>query len=284
MARCSFARWRPIPENSTQPRITPTQAILHSAVDSPSLLTSLFGFFSRKDVTVESHFHVLVDGTIEQYMDTNVRADANRYANVRAVSIETEDNGDPDNSPWTPAQIGSILRLLRWLHETHGIPLVVCPAWDKPGVGWHSMWGAPSNWTPARGKTCPGRIRIRQIHSDILPALTAPKGFLMALSDKQQDEVYDFVKNLRDGVPAYGVPPLVNAYTDLFYSVGGVDLDDGKKVAIRNVLHGIPAKVADAVVAKIGTGGSSGGASVDQIRAAVVAAVNAELGFLKPGA
>lgn len=171
MARCPFAKWRPIPENETQPRITPTQSILHSAVDSKSPMTSLFGFFSRKDVTVESHFHVLVDGTIEQYMDTERRADANRYANARAVSIETEDNGDPDNTPWTEAQIRSIVRLLVWLHETHDIPLSKCAAWDKPGIGWHSMWGAPSQWTPARGKTCPGRCRIRQIHDVIFPAL-----------------------------------------------------------------------------------------------------------------
>ena len=171
MARCPFARWRPLPENGSQPRIKPTQAILHSAVDSPRPLTSLYGFFSRTDVTVESHFHILNDGTIEQYMDTTVRADANRDANARAVSIETEDDGDPDNTPWTTAQINSIIRLLHWLRDTHGIPLTTCPAWDKPGLGWHSMWGAPSRWTPARGKTCPGRIRIRQIHDVILPAL-----------------------------------------------------------------------------------------------------------------
>jgi len=31
------------------------------------------------------------------------------------------------------------------------------------GLGHHSLFGAPSAWTPARGKTCPGRpARVRQ--------------------------------------------------------------------------------------------------------------------------
>lgn len=161
MARCPFAVWRPLIENQTQGDITPTQVILHSAVDAPGP-TSLFGYFNRADITVESHFYVRNDGTIEQYLDTTVRADANRYANPRAISIETEDDGDPNQRPWNAAQVASIIRLVEWLCDTHGIPKVQCPAWDKPGIGWHSMWGAPSNWTPARGKTCPGTARIPQ--------------------------------------------------------------------------------------------------------------------------
>lgn len=173
MARYPGALWRPIPENYSQPRIRPTQVILHSAVDGPGR-TSLFGFFRRSDVTVESHFHVMRDGTVEQYMDTEVRADANRWANVRAISIETEDDGDPNNTPWTDAQVEAILALIRWAHEAHGVPLRVCPAWDAPGVGYHSMWGAPGAWTPSRGKTCPGRIRIRQFRDVIVPAFLLP--------------------------------------------------------------------------------------------------------------
>ena len=170
MSRYPKAIWRPLPENETQGGITPTQVILHSAVDAPGP-TSLHGFFSRADVVVESHFFVKNDGTVEQYIDTWKRADANRHANARAISIETEDDGDPDNTPWTPAQLESIVALIRWCHDEHGVPLRRCEAWDQPGIGWHSMWGAPSQWTPARGKTCPGRIRIAQIHTHILPSL-----------------------------------------------------------------------------------------------------------------
>lgn len=162
MARCPFAVWKPLPENKTARTINPTQVVFHSAVDGPGR-TSLWGFFKRSDVRVESHFHVLNDGTIEQYMDTTRQADANYKANVRAISIETEDDGKPDSKPWTPQQVAALVKLGAWLAEVHDIPAVQCPAWDKPGFGWHSMWGAPGPWTPARGKTCPGRARIPQV-------------------------------------------------------------------------------------------------------------------------
>lgn len=161
MARFPGAVWRPLPENSTQPRITPTQVILHSAVDAPGP-SSLWSYFRRSDVTVESHFFVKWDGTVEQYMDTEVRADANRHANARAISIETEDDGNPDATPWSDAQIDAIVRIIRWAHEVHGIPLRLCPAWDQPGIGYHTMFGAPGPWTPV-AKTCPGRARIAQM-------------------------------------------------------------------------------------------------------------------------
>lgn len=168
MARCPFAVWRPIPETNTQARITPTQAIAHSAVDAPGP-SSLYGFFSSESVTVETHFFIKNDGEIEQYVDTEVRADGNRYANVRAVSFETEDEGDPNNRKWTAAQVQSIKRLLKWLIDTHDIPARMCPAWDQPGIGYHTMWGAPSEWTPTPGKTCPGTIRKLQWAQEIEP-------------------------------------------------------------------------------------------------------------------
>lgn len=166
MARCPFARYEPLPENETQPRIVPTQFILHSAVDHPGP-TNLGGWMARDDVKVESHFWITLDGTIVQLMDTEVRADANLGANRRpdgtgAVSVETEDEGNPDSRPWTARQLRALVRLGVWLVETHGIPAVRCPSPDGPGIGHHTMWGAPSKWTSVRGKTCPGRVRIEQ--------------------------------------------------------------------------------------------------------------------------
>jgi hypothetical protein len=86
-------------------------------------------------------------------MDTGRRADANYHANAFAISIETEDNGDPDHFPWSPAQLAS----LRWLHAklraVHPtIPRRRCPSPAGGGLGHHSMWGAPSPWTPVAGK------------------------------------------------------------------------------------------------------------------------------------
>lgn len=177
------AVWRPLPENATQPKITPTQVILHTAVDAPGP-TSLFPYFVRGEVRAESHFFVRLDGTVEQYIDTTVMANANRRADVRAISIETEDDGRPEEIPWSQPQLAAIVKLVDWLCVTHKIPRVVCPAWDKPGIGWHSMWGfrdpiaqtgpVDNPWSSFRGKTCPGKTRIRQFVTVLMPALQTP--------------------------------------------------------------------------------------------------------------
>lgn len=177
-----------LPENSTQAAITPTQVILHTAVDAPGP-TRLDRYFARADVTLESHFWIPLDGEIVQMMDTNVRADANRRANVRAISIETEDEGNPEGIPWTDAQLASLAEIIRWAHRVHGIPMEACPAWDRPGLGFHAMWGAPSPWTPSRGKTCPGSTRIAQFWA-LIPSLTQEHAMNEAEAARVVETIY----------------------------------------------------------------------------------------------
>ena len=86
MSICPFAVWEPIPENETQGHIVPTTAVLHT---NGSAAKDLHDYFARKDIVVESHFQVLFDGTLLQYIDTGVMADANYHANGFAISIET---------------------------------------------------------------------------------------------------------------------------------------------------------------------------------------------------
>ncbi len=167
MAICPFAVWRPLPENKTQVRITPRAFILHSASVNSS---NIWSYFARDDVKEESHFFVKWNGVIEQFMDTEVKADANRYANPFGISVETEDDGDPNRQPWSPEQSDSLVRLFDWSVETHKIIRQLIPKWDGTGVGYHTMWGAPSMWTPVN-KTCPGTIRIRQFNDQLLPRL-----------------------------------------------------------------------------------------------------------------
>lgn len=166
MALCPFADVMLLPESATQPRITPRVAILHSAAGRGSL----FRFF-RDSSSLESHFWIDVDGRIEQYVDTGRRADANRDANGFAVSIETS-SSPAATERWTPAQAASIVRLLRWLATVHPIPLRKCDRWDGSGIGFHTMFGAPSRWTPVK-KSCPGPARKAQF-PEILAALGAP--------------------------------------------------------------------------------------------------------------
>lgn len=194
MAQMPGAEWRPLPENATQTKIRPTQVILHTAVDAPEP-TRLERWFARVDVTVESHFWITLDGTIVQMMDTEVRADANRFANKRpdgtgAISIETEDEGDPLGVPWTEAQLEALKKVILWAHEEHGIPLELCSSHDSPGIGWHAMWGAPSEWTPAAAKTCPGRVRIQQIHTQLLPSLSKEKKMTYEEAEKAVTVLY----------------------------------------------------------------------------------------------
>lgn len=180
--RYPHANWRPLPENNTQRKITATQVIVHTAVDSPAA-SSLFPYFSRGDVGAESHFFVKRNGTVEQYMDTAVMANANRTADVRAISIETEDDGNPEGLPWTDPQIQALTELIAWCCDTHRIPRDLCPAHDRPGIGWHSMFGfkdplsqtgpIDNPWSSFRGKTCPGKTRIGQLLNTVMPALVA---------------------------------------------------------------------------------------------------------------
>lgn len=163
-----MATWRVLPESRTQPALAPTQVILHSAVTSAS---SLYNYFASPTVNLESHFYVDAVGRVEQYIDTNVRADANLKANVRAISIETWDRRDPDHIPWTPDQQRAIVELLSWCHEVHGVPLHRAARWDSPGVGGHSDF--PGIWTPVKGKTCPGLARRPQVDGLIARARKA---------------------------------------------------------------------------------------------------------------
>ena len=162
-----------IPPGSNDPPIVPRIAVLHVAV---SMSDSLHDFFATRSGGIESHFYIRLDGTVEQYRSIYWQADAQLDANDFAVGIETAGWGDGE---WTDVQLLSIKALLLWLHAEAKIPLEECTAWDGHGVGYHTMWGAPSHWTPSV-KTCPGPKRIVQFNDVIVPwmaSLTRPPLF-----------------------------------------------------------------------------------------------------------
>lgn len=192
MAWCEFATHKPLPENKTEPKIDPRIMIFHSAAVNVS---SLYDAFNRDGNSIESHFFIKWDGEIEQYMDTNRQADANRYANDFAISVETEDDGDPNTQPWTDAQMVSKVRLFNWALQHHPrMERQECPAWDEPGFGYHTMWGSPSPWTPV-AKSCPGHIRIKQYKEVLRPRL------LVAPTVKKGPKVY--IYNPEDSYDMY---------------------------------------------------------------------------------
>lgn len=162
-----------LPENKSQARIKPRLAILHSAGGE----AELFGWWMNDQSRgLECHFWVSRGGEVVQYMDTEVRADANGEANSYAVSIETQSTSHA-SEPWDPAQVTAIVHLLDWLCRTHDIPRYLNQANPRiqagadRGVDYHVHWGAPGPWTPSRGKVCPGAERIRQITREVIPRL-----------------------------------------------------------------------------------------------------------------
>lgn len=189
------------------PPIYPVGAILH--VDSGNA-NSLFDYFNGPSDGIESHFFVKKTGVIEQYRDTAFEADANLKANsfilngkrVGFVSIETQGF---DKGEWTAEQLASIKALLRWLSETHDFPLVKCKTPTSPGVGYHTMFGAPGPWTPA-AKTCPGADRIRQFDSILVPWMGSEAGEEFdVISDSDVDRIAKAVYNV--------IEPRLKAYT-----------------------------------------------------------------------
>lgn len=164
MALCPFAEQRLIPPGANDPRIQPRLAILHIAVTAA---WSLYEYFRDRSGGIESHFYVTWRGKIEQYRDTDYEADANYGANPFAISIESQGFG---GGRWNLLQRRAIKRLLRWISETHPVPLRAAEHWQDAGVGYHSQY---PEWSPV-AKSCPGPLRIRQYREWLVPWMATP--------------------------------------------------------------------------------------------------------------
>lgn len=162
------------PVDSNDPPIIPTQAIVHVAVNgtTPGIQTGP-AFHDGLD------WHFYCDkgpgdpwDIISQLRDTAIQADANFRANgpradgTGAISMETEGTGD---EPWTDDQVRAIIWWFGWANKIDGIPLVICPAWDAPGLGYHRLfneWNQPYH-------SCPGDQKVWQFRNVIIPAIQA---------------------------------------------------------------------------------------------------------------
>lgn len=173
MARMPGAIWKPI-NKSRAARRKGRGICLHVAV---SEATSLHGYFSG--ATSDSHFYVRKDGTIEQYVDTDLQAYANAAGNSSLISVETQGGvRDADREPWTPQQVAALARIVRWSADTDGFPIQPM-ADSRPtsrGVGYHRLGCRPwvvaggELWSSATGKICPGAGKIAQIPQVIAQA------------------------------------------------------------------------------------------------------------------
>jgi hypothetical protein len=166
-----FAEKKLIPAGINDPYIIPIGVILHvDAANQPDL----YSYFNGPSGGIESHCHIRRDGHIYQYRAFNREADANYKANsfigrdgrrYGFISYETQGFGEGE---WTDEQMDSIRRALLWHNEEHRIPLRVCPGPFSPGIGYHTLFGAPSEWTPV-AKSCAGPDRKEQFHNTLVP-------------------------------------------------------------------------------------------------------------------
>lgn len=158
-----YAVRKPIVRNFGGKRRVTRAVVLH--VDAGAA-KSLQGWFNNPSAGASSHFYVTYDGTVEQYVDADLIAWTQRSGNATCIGIETQGKGDGE---WTPAQLASIVALVRWLNDHYGISDVSMgnsrPA--SRGIGYHRMgidpWRVAGGevWGP-RGKVCPGDRRVAQ--------------------------------------------------------------------------------------------------------------------------
>lgn len=153
------------PESSSQPFITPKVAILHRH-GSKGTSENVGRWFDRDHVHTESHFSIARDGRIFQFVPVNRRADAQHAGNAYGVSIESEDRGEWE-AIWSTKQVGSIVRLLRWLRDEWSIPGRLVEKPGEPGVGYHKQF---TEWN-RNAHYCPSDAMVRQIRAQILPEL-----------------------------------------------------------------------------------------------------------------
>lgn len=183
MARHPGAIWRPITaDKGRRPMAAYNRVNLHVAVTEAA---SLFGAFNKSGVP-DSHFYVRRDGTVEQYVDTGMRAFADLDGNDATISIETQGGvTNPDTEQWTAAQVETLAQIYAWAVRTHGIARQVAwnsqPGASSHGLSWHRLGidgrfpqlpdvragrgqrGGGMHYSKSRGKLCPGGAKIQQV-------------------------------------------------------------------------------------------------------------------------
>lgn len=286
MARYPGARWMPVGwANARDDNTEATIVILHVTATNA---TSQYSYFLTSKKAC-SHFHVALDGFVEQYIDTSKLSAADYEGSDNAISIETAGTGE---GSWTPQQMISIAKLLYWIHKTHGIPLTMkTTSSQAPGIGWHRL-GITGNfpplpsllagrnqrgyageaWSLSGGKVCPGSKRILQIPALLESArsggTTTPEEPDMDKEDKARAaRIEEMLKDLHDGV----APEIPITYAK-----------DSKKITIRAALRDTRYAVTRQIEGAVARGVAAAldgvtGVDQDAITAGVVAEVHKAL-------
>ena len=166
------AVWMPIRANGTQSSITARALVIHAPVDAEGATgRSMYDWYNSQGN--ETHFYIDKNGVLFQYLDTNIRGDAQYSANAFALSVEVHDGrgSHPDwraTPPMTDVQMATLHDLAIWCHVVEGIPLTLVGSVTGSGIGYHQEFSA---WN-RKAHDCPGAQRVAQIKYDLIPSLT----------------------------------------------------------------------------------------------------------------
>lgn len=143
---------------------------LHVAVSEAA---SLLGYFNQPS-RPSSHFYVRRDGTVEQYVDTDFRAEADLDGNDASISVETQGGvSDAQGEPWTPEQLVALAQLYAWAIATHAVvPALAVSSRlgvESKGLSSHRLGIDPyrvsdgMRYSASYGKACPGDRKFTQV-------------------------------------------------------------------------------------------------------------------------
>lgn len=147
MSRFDCATWRPV-GNHGGAMSANLGLLLHHAVADGSLQY----MFNNPSSGVSAHFWVGRDGTIEQYVDSEVVAWHAMQMNDTYCGVETEGCATPPHAePMTEAMVDALARLYAEGHQRHGWPFSTAEVDGQPGFGYHRMGVATA---------CPCDVRL----------------------------------------------------------------------------------------------------------------------------
>ncbi len=124
--------------------------------------------------------------TIEQYVDSSLRANADLEGNDGTFSVETQGGvHNADTEPWDAAQVRALALIFAWLVTEHGVARKIASSSHlgepSKGLSWHRLGvdgnfpglpdiragrtqrGGGMRYSTSRGKLCPGGGKIQQV-------------------------------------------------------------------------------------------------------------------------
>jgi N-acetyl-anhydromuramyl-L-alanine amidase AmpD len=151
MPRCPFATWEPATKSHGGTMTGHLGVVAHVNESTGDI----YNWCNNPGNQVSSHFQVMKDGSLLQYVDTDVASWCQSSGNYSYLSVETEGY---HTEAFTPAQVETFARLMAWAHQVHEIPLTLADVVGQRGLGWHGMGG--KSW--GGHTSCPGEPRKAQ--------------------------------------------------------------------------------------------------------------------------